>query len=115
MYAEVLKTIASFETGIAYELKNKSEKINRKLTQQETEVLIDKFALHPVHHPHIEDARIKMVSRDYGFRNILHEKIAAYLQGIPPSDYERFLGEKSKTIDKRIEENRDVFIRLKNR
>jgi predicted SprT family Zn-dependent metalloprotease len=115
MYAEVLKTIASFETGIAYELKNESEKINRKLTQQETEALFDKFALHPAHHPHIEDARIKMASRDYGFRNILHEKIAAYLQGVPQSDYERFLGEKSKAIDKRIEESKDVFIRLKNR
>lgn len=115
MYAEVLKTIASFETGIAYELKKKSTAINRKLTRQETEILFDKFSLHPVHHPHIEDARIKMASRDYGFRNILHEKIAAYLQGIPPSDYERFLGEKSKAIDKRIEENKDLFIRLKNR
>lgn len=115
MYAEVLKTIASFETGIAYELKKKSAEINRKLTQQETEVLFDKFSLHPAHHPHIEDARIKMASRDYGFRNILHEKIAAYLQGIPPSDYERFLGEKSKAIDKRIEESKDLFIRLKNR
>ena len=115
MYAEVLKTIASFETGIAYELKKKSTEINRKLTRQETEILFDKFSLHPVHHPHIEDARIKMASRDYGFRNILHEKIAAYLQGIPSSDYERFLGEKSKAIDKRIEENKDLFIRLKNR
>lgn len=115
MYAEVLKTIASFETGIAYELKKKSEEINRKLTQQETEILIDNFSFHPVHHPHIEDARIKMASRDYGFRNVLHEKIAAYLQGIPPSDYERFLGEKSKAIDKRIEESKDLFIRLKNR
>lgn len=115
MYAEVLKTIASFETGIAYELKKKSQEINRKLTQHETEVLFDKFSLHPVHHPHIENARIKMASRDYGFRNILHEKIAAYLQGISPSDYERFLGEKSKAIDKRIEESKDLFIRLKNR
>jgi hypothetical protein len=115
MYAEVLKTIASFEAGIAYEVEKKSTELNRKLTQTEAEHLFDEFAVHPSHGPHIDDARIKMASRDYGFRNILHDKIAAYLQGVPQSDYERFLGEKSKTIEERIEETKDVFIRLKNR
>lgn len=115
MYAEVLKTIASFEAGIGYELEKKSTELNRQLTQSEAEHLFDEFAVHPSHEPHIDDARIKMASRDYGFRNILHEKIAAYLQGVPQSDYDRFLGEKSKTIEERIEESKDVFIRLKNR
>ena len=56
-----------------------------------------------------------MVSRDYGFRNIFHEKLEQYLSGVTKFDFERFLGEKSKTIEERIEENKEIFIRLKNR
>ncbi len=115
LYAEVIKLIASFETGIAFELKNKSEKINQKLTQYEAEELIKEFAVHPLYKPLIEDACIKMSSRDYAFRNIKHPKIESYLKEVPTSDFERFLGEKSKTIQERIEENKDVFIRLKDR
>ena len=115
MYAEVLKTIASFETGIAYEIEKKSNELNRKLTQAEAEHLIEMFANHPTHEPHIEDARTKMVSRDYGFRNIFHENLEAYLNGVTKYDFEKFLGEKSKIIEERIEETKEVFIRLKNR
>lgn len=115
LYAEVLKTIASFETGIAFELEKKSKELDRKITQAESEILIYEYAKHPSYEPYIEDARIKMVSRDYGFRNIFHEKLEQYLSGVTKFDFERFLGEKSKTIEERIEENKEIFIRLKNR
>jgi hypothetical protein len=115
LYAEVLKLIASFETGIAFELEKKFKELNRKLTQGEAETLIKTFAIHPLYKPLIDDACIKMASRDYAFRNVIHTKIEAYLKEVPEADYERFLGEKSKTIEERIEENKEVFIRLKDR
>lgn len=115
MYSEVLKLIASFETGLAHEMKEKYISLGRKMTKHEMDLLLVEFSKHPLFKPLIEDARIKMASRDYGFRKILHEGLKNYINTISPSDYERFLGEKSKALEDRIDENIDVFKRLKNR
>ena len=56
-----------------------------------------------------------MASRDYGLRNIIHERLEPYISSLSIDDYERFLGDKSKVLIERIEENIDVFKRLKNR
>lgn len=115
MYGEVLKIIASFENGLAHEFETESKSKTRKLIQSEAEEIIDKFAQHPLYKPLVEDACTKMASRDYGFRQVLHEKLRKYLNSVPLSDFDRFLGEKSKTFEERLEENKDVFIRLKDR
>ncbi len=115
MYAEVLKLVASFETGLAYEMKIKSEKLGRKLLQPEMDRLLYDFANHPQYKPLVEDARTKMATRDYGFRRVLHDNLEKYVDTISTSDFNRFLGEKSKTLEERIDENIDVFKRLKNR
>ena len=72
MYSEVLKLIASFETGLAHEMKEKYNALRRKLTKN-------------------------------------------YINTVSQSDFERFLGDKSKALEERIDENIDVFKRLKNR
>lgn len=115
MYAEILKLIASFETGLAHEMKEKFNKLNRKLTKSEMDNLIFSFSNHPLFKPLIEDARIKMASRDYGFRKIFHDNLQNYISTVSQSDFDRFLGEKSKALEDRIDENIDVFKRLKNR
>lgn len=115
MYAEVLNIIASFESGLAHEIEKKSKKIGRKITRVEMDNLLKDFSDHPLHKPHIENARTKMASRDYGFRGLLHENIKHYLKSINVSDYDRFLGDKSQELHKRIEENIDVFKRLNDR
>jgi hypothetical protein len=115
MYADVLKLIASFEMGIAHEMRKTSEQLGRKISPTELDKLIEEFAKHPLYVPLIEDARRKMVSRDYGFRNVIHERLRPYIKSIGTEDYERFLGEKSKELIDRIEENIDVFKRLKDR
>ena len=115
MYGEVLKIIASFENGLAHEMEQKSKLLSRKLSPAEMSELLDSFSKHPLYKPLIEDACIKMASRDYGFRQIFHDKLRAYLNSVPLSDFDRFLGEKSKTFEERLEENKDVFIRLKDR
>lgn len=115
MYAEVLKLIASYETGLTHEMKNKSEELGRKLSQPEMDELLEVFSNHPLYKPLIEDARTKMATRDYGFRRVFHENLKQYVDSVSKSDFDRFLGEKSKTLEERIDENIDVFKRLKNR
>lgn len=118
MYAEVLKLIASFEIGIADEIQEKSEELGRKLGPSELNLLIDRFAKKRLWIPQIEDARAKMASRDYGLRNIIHQRLQNYIGALTKEDYNRFLGEHSKDLIDRVLENPDlidVFKRLKNR
>ncbi|NCQ10765.1 MAG: DNA-binding protein [Bacteroidetes bacterium] len=118
MYAEVLKLIASFEIGIADEMQEKAEELGRKLKPSELNLLIDRFAKKRLWIPQIEDARAKMASRDYGLRNIIHQRLQNYIGALTKEDYNRFLGERSKDLIDRVLENPDlidVFKRLKNR
>lgn len=115
MYSEILKLIASFEIGIADEMKNKYEELGRQLTPIELNQLIKKFSEQRFWIPQLEDARIKMATRDYGFRDVVHNRLEKYIQSISPSDYQKFLGEQSKTLQERIDENIEVFKRLKDR
>ena len=118
MYAEVLKLIASFEVGIADEMKEKAEELGRKLTPSELNVLIMRFASKRQWIPQIEDACTKMASRDYGLRNIIHTRLEKYIGALSKEDYNRFLGDKSKSLLERVVENPElleVFKRLKDR
>lgn len=117
MYSEVLTLIASFESGIAHELKHRSVNLGRPLTQKEAELLFVSFEQHPLFIPLITDARTKMASRDLCFRDALHEKLEAYIKAVPEADFERFLGEKSKSLEEQLSdpETLDVFKRLKDR
>lgn len=117
MYAEVLNLIASYEAGIAHELQQESEKLGRKLTLAEGEALFARFEGHPLFRPLILDARTKMASRDLCFRDALHHKLEAYIQTVPEADFERFLGETSKSLEQRLSdpETLNVFKRLKDR
>jgi len=115
MYAEVLKLIASFEIGIADAMKNKFEELGRKLTTSELNQLINTFTAQRFWIPQLEDARTKMASRDYGFREIVHTRLEKYIQSISPNDFQKFLGEQSKSLQERIDENIEIFKRLKDR
>lgn len=115
MYAEVLTLIASFESGVAFEMEFKANKLGRMLEKDEMDELLKKFAEHPQQKPHIDNVRTKMATRDYGFRQVLHENLKHYIGSIDLSDYQRFLGDKSKALQDRIEESIDVFKRLKDR
>lgn len=115
MYAEVLKLVASYETGLAHEMKRKSDELRRKLSQSEMDELLITFSNHPLYKPLIEDARTKMATRDYGFRRVFHDNLEKYIDTISKSDFERFLGNKSKILKDRIDENIEVFKRLKNK
>ncbi|MCD8421704.1 DNA-binding protein [Tenacibaculum finnmarkense] len=118
LYSEVLKLIASFEIGIADELEEESQNLGRKLKPQELNILLEKFANKRHWLPQIEDARIKMASRDYSLRNVTHERLENYISTISRSDYDKFLGDKSKSLIDRVIEDPNllnVFKRLKDR
>ena len=115
LYSEVLILIASFEAGLAYEIEKESNKLDRQLTREETEQILHDFAEHPARKPLIDDARTKMSTRDYGLRSVYHENISEYINPMNRSDFEKFLGEKSKSLQEQIDENIDIFKRLQDK
>lgn len=116
-YSEVLTLIASYESGIAHELEQASSTQGRKLTAKEAEGLFAGFEKHPLFKPLILDARTKMASRDLCFRDALHEKLEAYIQSVPEADFERFLGEKSRSLEEQLSDPDTLAVlkRLKDR
>lgn len=117
MYAEVLTLISSYETGIAHELERACREQGRKLSMQEVERLFIQFESHPLYKPFILDARTKMASRDLCFRDALHQKLEVYIHSVHEADFERFLGETSKSLEERLSDptTLEVFKRLKDR
>lgn len=116
MYAEVLTLIASYEAGLAYEIEEAYKaKGEEKLNKAEFDAVVAKFESHPSQKPLLNDVRTKMASRDKCFRDALHHKLEHYIQSVPEADFERFLGEKSKELEERILETREVFERLKDK
>ena len=117
LYSEILNIISSIENGIAQEMKNEYEKLGRKLTPTELSELFKKAENNPYLKPIIEDARVKMASRDLCFRDALHEKLESYIQSVPKSDFDKFLGETSKSLEERLShpDTLAVLKRLKDR
>lgn len=72
---------------------------------------------HPLYEPLIKDARSKMASRDLGFRDALHHKLVEYISSVPETDFDKFLGEKSRSLEEQLSspEIQAVFKRLKDR
>ena len=78
MYAEVLLLISGFEYALAVEIEGKSKELKRTLEYNEVDKILNNLVNQPFQKPFIEDARRKMASYDYGFKNITHEKIRNY-------------------------------------
>jgi hypothetical protein len=115
MYSEVLDIISSYEAGFAELLKNEFQRLRRKLTAFETDILFSEFERQRLWEPLREKARNKMASRDLCFRDALHKNLEEYISSVPQADFERFLGEKSMELDERLEEYKDALKRLKER
>lgn len=114
-YSEVLDLVASYEYGFSQELKSEYEKAGRKLSSFEVDRIFKKFEDLPHWKPLLERARHKMASRDLAFREALHLQLEKYITPIQAEDFERFLGERSKDLEERLEESKDVLKRLKDR
>ena len=114
LYAEVLLVISSFENGLAAYIEARfKENGSVPLSIDEVSELIDELSEHPMQKPYIHDARTKMASRDYSFRDAYHGNIADYLRAVTPEEFERFIGDQSVDFDQILAENKDVLKRLK--
>ena len=56
-----------------------------------------------------------MASRDFALRDAHHSKLEQYISSVPREDFERFIGEQSKELDKRLEDAKEILKRLKDR
>ena len=118
MYSEVLDLISSYENGFADFLRKKfEERGSEKFRLSETHLLFRDFEemSSSLYAPLQEKARGLMASRDMAFREALHEKLKEYVSAVSLDDIDKFLGDKSRQLEDRIEENREVFKRLKDR
>ena len=114
-YAEVLKIIASYECGFADLLQKELILKGRKLNTLEVDILFKTFESQAHWKPLVDDARSKMASRDLVFRDALHLQIKEYIAPVQREDYEKFLGDRSEELAKRLEKEKDVMKRLKER
>ncbi len=118
MYSEVLDLISSYENGFADFLRKRFEERGQvKFRLSETHLLFKEFEdmSNSLYAPLQEKARGLMASRDMAFREALHEKLKEYVSTVSLDDIDKFLGDKSRQLEDRIEENKEVFKRLKDR
>lgn len=114
LYSEVLLVISSFENGVGAALSERfKENGGRLLTIDEVERIVNELAEHPMQKPYLNDARTKMASRDFSFRDAYHGNIADYLQAVTPEEFKRFIGDQSIDFDRILADNKDVLKRLK--
>ena len=114
LYAEVLLVISSFENGVGAQIEKEYQKRgNILLSIEDVAQLVNILASAPSQQPYLNDARTKMASRDFGFRDAYHGNIAEYLRAVTPEEFERFIGSESIDFDKILDANQDVLKRLK--
>ena len=113
LYAEVLLVVSSFENGVGFQIQKVALNRNKQLTLEEVSEIVNQLANAPSQQPYLNDARTKMASRDFGFRNAYHGNIAEYLKAISPEEFEKFIGSESIDFDQILEDNKDVLKRLK--
>lgn len=116
-YSEILRVVSDYENAFAKELERAYDDKGEKLRLSEAHQLFNDFAIRAedMMEASIEDARSKMASRDLVFRDALHSKLEEYVKEISEEDFDKFLGEQSMTLEKRLDQNKDVFKRLKDR
>ena len=117
MYSEVLDLVSSYENGFSDYLKKAFTEKGEKLRLSEANSLFDQFEAltKSIYDPLREKARSLMASRDMAFRDALHEKLKSYITHLSTEEFDKFLGEKSISLEKRINDNIEVFKRLKER
>ena len=112
LYAEVLVAVSSFENATAEAIREKAKEWGT-LTVKEVEEVIADLAKNPLVKPIVEDARIKMASRDNALRDVYHGNLAAYIRAVMPEEYHKFIGDLSVDFEKLLEDNKEVLEHLK--
>lgn len=114
-YSEILDIIAAYESGLADAIGREYKRVGHVLSQQETERLFKSFENMALWKPLIQRGRIKMASRDMALRDAFHYQLSEYIQPLDNDEYQKFLGNAGDELDKLMEENKEVLLRLKER
>ncbi len=93
--------------------KRYSENGNKLLTIEEVNAIIDDVSDAPMMEPFINDARLKMASRDFAFRDTSHVNVAEYFWAVTPDEFDKFIGDASIDFDNILEAKREVVKHLK--
>lgn len=115
LYAEILDLVASYECGLAENIKKEYELLGRKLNNWETDKVFRDFEDLAHWKPLINRGRSKMASRDLALRDAFHKQLEEYIKPLDSDEYERFLGSDGDEIEKLMKDNADVLKRLKER
>lgn len=115
MYSEVLTNIAAVETAITNEIEKIFKITSKQLSKDEVDTIIDNISNSPMMNIYFESARRTMATLDKGLRDAYHGNLSEYISSVSSEEYERFLGEKSKSLEEQIREHRDIFLRLKDK
>ena len=94
-------------------IKTQSEQLGRPLNNWELSDLFEAFEKLPLWKPLIVSARTKMASRDMALRDAFHFQLKEYIKPLGIEEYEKFLGSAGDELEKLMEENQDVLLRLK--
>jgi len=112
-YSEILNLISSYECGFADVLQKKCDKLGRQLTMHEAKSLFEIFEQSAHWKPLIDDARIKMSSRDLALRDAFHYQLSEYIKPLEKDDFKKFLDSTGDELERLMQENQDVLKRLK--
>lgn len=118
MYAEVLNAIAEFWYHLlSVEMKQEFEKLGRKLSTKELDELINKACQNPYLITTYKWCTCKNGGQDLCSRDALHHKLENYIQSVPQGDFDKFLGETSKSLEERLSDSETLAVlkRLKDR
>ena len=114
-YSEILDIIASYENGLADEIRAEYERIDHELSFKEVEDLFKKFENMALWKPLIQRGRVKMASRDMALRDAFHYQLSEYIQPLDKDEYQKFLGTAGDELERLMQENKEVLNRLKER
>lgn len=114
-YSEILDLIASYECGLAANIKKEAEEKGRKLNNWEVYKIFSGFEELPHWKPLIIKGRTKMASRDLALRDAFHKQLEIYISPLEKEEYNRFLGNEADEMERLMAENKDVLKRLKER
>lgn len=104
-YSEILDIIASYENGLAADIRSKASQNGRMLHQLEVNELFQTFSTHPLWAPLLASARSKMASRDLALRDAFHQHLSEYITPLSREEYLRFLGNEGGQVEHLMHEN----------
>lgn len=114
-YSEILDIVAAYENGLADEIRRESELRKRPLSISETMELFQRFETMALWKPLIHRGRVKMASRDMALREAFHYQLSEYIEPLDKNDYQKFLGAAGDELERLMQENQEVLMRLKER